>query len=339
MSSYIKAGKSLEYDNAPDWLIAYMRYRRTVLGNTPTSVMTFFGAIREYCQWLQQYTVQGHQPKNAVALREIDILDLPCSAVAEASKNDVETYLYFLTDVLGNDASTRNKKLVAVRCLYDYFLDQKEVLGLNIGENPAARIRRPKTAKKQPIFLPKSDQEAFLESISGENAVRDYALFLLLLSSGLRISEAIGINMCDLNLDTQTCRIHGKGNKERIAHLTPHCCTAIKRYLDEYRCLISNLETDALFVSKRYRGSLTARSVQKAMEKYVLSAKMGGKGYTPHKLRHTTGTTLAKDGADLLVIQSILGHENPATTEVYTHLGDEDVAKAVRESSLGQLGI
>lgn len=339
MSTYIKPGKALEYDNAPDWLIAYMRYRRTVLGNTPTSVMTFFGNLREFCQWVQAYKTSGRQPNDAIQLRQIDILELPLSAMVEISKNDIETYLYFLTDVLANEARTRNKKLVAIQCFYDYLLDQQEAMGISLGENPASRIRRPKTARKQPVYLPEDDSTALLEGISGENAVRDYAVLLLLLSSGLRVSEAVGINMKDLNLDNRTCRIRGKGNKERIINLTPPCCRAIRNYLEEYRGLLQGLETDALFVSKRYMDRLTTRSVQKMMQKHTINAKLGGKGYTPHKLRHTTGTTLAKDGVDLLVIQQVLGHENPATTEIYTHLGQEDVAKAVRDSSLGLLGI
>lgn len=339
MSTYIKPGKALEYDNAPDWLIAYMRYRRTVLGNTPTSVMTFFGNLREFGQWVQAYKITGRQPQKAAELRKIDILDLPLTVVVEITKNDIETYLYFLTDVLGNEARTRNKKLVAIQCFYDYLLDQQEAMGISLGENPASRIRRPKTARKQPVYLPEDDTTALLEGVSGENAVRDYAVLLLLLSSGLRVSEAVGIDMKDLNLDNRTCRIRGKGNKERIINLTPPCCRAIRKYLEEYRGLLQGLETDALFVSKRYMNRLTTRSVQKMMQKHTINAKLGGKGYTPHKLRHTTGTTLAKDGVDLLVIQQVLGHENPATTEIYTHLGQEDVAKAVRDSSLGLLGI
>lgn len=338
MSSYIKEGKPLEYDNAPDWLVAYMQYRRAVLGNTRTSVMTFFGALREFCQWVKMYTSGSTQPKSVERLRQVDILDLEADTVAERSKNDIETYLYFLTDVLGNDPKTRNKKLVAIRCMYDYFLDQKQPLGLTIGENPTQRIPNPKVARKQPVYLPGDDQGAFLEGISGENGVRDYALFLLILSSGLRVSEAVGINLKDLDLNNAVCRIRGKGNKERIVHITPPCCAALKRYMSEYRDLIPGLETDALFVSRRYVGRLTTRSVQKAMQKHTLNAELGGKGYTPHKLRHTAATTLAKDGVDLLAIQQVLGHESPATTEIYTHLGSEDVAKAVRNSSLVLLG-
>ena len=111
----------------------------------------------------------------------------------------------------------------------------------------------------------------------------------------------------------------------------------LSQYLKEYRNLIPDLRSDALFVSKRCQSSLTARSIEKVMQKYVLKAKMGGKGYTPHKLRHTTGTMLAKDGEDLLVIKNILGHEPSDTTKIYTHLGQEDISAAIQRSSLGSL--
>ena len=329
---------SIVYENAPHRLVAYMRYRRSVLGNTITSTKTFFQALREFFQWLSRFKSTQTQPRTEEALREIDILDLPLEVALSATKNDIETYLYFLTDVLYNLPPTREKKLVAIRTFYDYLMDQQEGLEIELDANPAARVRRPKGNKKQPIYLPKEDQVAFLEGISGENAVRDYAMFLLLLSSGLRVSECVGIDMKDVNMKTLTIRIRGKGNKERIANITTHCRDALRRYIEEYRSLITGLETDALFVSRRYRTRLTTRSVEKAMQKHILEANLGGMGYTPHKLRHTTGTTLAQDGVDLLTIQSVLGHEHPGTTEIYTHLGNEDIARAVRGSSLSKLG-
>jgi site-specific recombinase XerD len=331
--------KPLVYENAPDWLVAYMRYRRSVLSNTDTSTMTFFGALREYFQWLSQYKATGTQPKSEEALREISILSLPLSVALDATKNDIETYLYFLTDVLYNSPRTREKKLVAIRTFYDYVLDHQEELEVELAENPAARVRRPKADKKQPIFLPSEDQTAFLEAITGENGVRDYAIFLLFLTAGLRVSECVGIDLKDMNLRNLTIRIRGKGKKERIAHITPRCAGAIQRYIEEYRSLIPDLQTDALFVSKRQGTRLTTRSVERAMDKHIQEAKLGGMGYTPHKLRHSVGTTLAQDGVDLLTIQNVLGHEHPSTTEIYTHLTNADVAKAVNTSSLADLGM
>lgn len=338
MSTYVKQGKPLEYDNAPDWLVAYMHYQRSVLGNTPKSVMTYFKALREFFQWVSVFTGTGSQPGSENELRNTEILDLPFSAALNVTRSDIETYLYFLTDVIGNEPPTRNKKLVAIRTFYDYLLDQQETMGFELGSNPADRIRRTKTAKKQPIYLPAPDQKALLEGISGDNGIRDYAIFLLMLSAGLRVSEVVGIDMTDLNLDNLTIRVQGKGNKERIVNITPPCRDAIWRYIVEYRDLITGLKTLALFVSKRRLDRLTDRAVQKAMQKHVLEAKLGGNGYTPHKLRHTTATTLVKDGTDLLTVQMLLGHETPATTQIYTHLDQTDIARALEASSLSDLG-
>ena len=338
MSTYVKQGKPLEFDNAPDWLVAYMHYQRSVLGNTPKSVMTYFKALREFFQWVSVFSSTGSQPGSENELRNTEILALPLSAALNVTRSDIETYLYFLTDVIGNEPPTRNKKLVAIRTFYDYLLDQQEIMGFELRSNPADRIRRTKTAKKQPVYLPPPDQEALLEGISGDNGVRDYAIFLLMLSAGLRVSEVVGIDMTDLNLDGQTICIQGKGNKERIVNITPPCRDAIRRYITEYRDLITGLQTLALFVSKRHKDRLTDRAVQKAMQKHVLEAKLGGNGYTPHKLRHTTATMLAKSGADLLTVQMALGHESPATTQIYTHLNQSDVAKAIEGSSLSSLG-
>lgn len=339
MSTYIKQGKPLEYDNAPDWLVAYMQYQRTIANCSPTSVMTYFISLREFFQWLYYMKNTGRQPGNKRILRNTDLLDMPLTVAAAVTRSEVETYLYFLTDVLENGPASRNKKLVAIRTFYDYLLEYQDALDITLTVNPADRIKRPKQPKKQPIYLDADAQKAFLDSIQNtENDIRDYAIFLLMLTTGMRISEIIGINMKDLNMSAMTCRIRGKGNKERIAHLTVPCCNAIQNYLDEYRILLPELETDALFVSKRNKQRLTARSVEKTMQKYIIKAKLGGNGYTPHKLRHTTGTTLAKAGADLLVIQQVLGHESPSTTEIYTHLGSEDIAKAVNASDLAELG-
>ena len=338
MSTYIKPGKPLEFDNAPEWLIAYMRYRRTVLGNTPTSVLTYFKALREFFQWYSEFHRTGTQPRSAAALRQIQIYDMPVSEALAVTKNDIETYLYFATDVLGNSANSRCKKLTAIHSFYEYLIDQQDASGFSLAVNPAARIRHPKLPKKQPIYLPEADQEALLSSISGENGCRDYAIFLLFLTTGLRISELTGINLADVSLDAHWIRIRGKGNKERFATLTPACTEAIRTYLEQYRALIQGLNTDALFVSRRYKDRLTPRAIEKAMQIQLNRAKLGGLKYTPHKLRHTTATSLARDGVDLLVIQKVLGHENPGTTEIYTHMTNADIAKVLNTSSLSRLG-
>lgn len=340
MSTYLQANRPLEYDNAPEWLEAYMRYRRTILGSAPNTVMSYFKDLREFLQWVLLTKQNGINVRSEEKLRDTDITMLPLSPVLEIRKNDIETYLYFCTDTLGNGTATRSRKLAAIRALYDYLVDQQEVLGIDLLGNPASRVKSPKQQKSQPVFLPESDQQDLLEGITGENAERDYAIILMFLVTGLRISELCNLNVNDLDLRAMTVRVRsGKGGKSRVSYMTPPCCEAIQNYLDQYRSGIPELDTPALFVSKRYRQRITTRAVEKLFRKHTIRAELGGKGYTPHKLRHTTATTMAKDGEDLLKIQLVMGHSNPSTTEVYTHLNDSDISKAVNRSSLSKLGL
>ena len=341
MSTYILPGKPLEYDNAPEWLEAYMRYRRTILGSAPNTVMSYFKDLREFCQWVQLTKVEQKNIRLEETLRETDITMMPLSPLLEIRKNDIETYLYFCADLLDNGASTRGRKLAAVRSLYDYLVDQQEVLGIDLLGNPASRVKSPKAPKSQPVFLPEDDQQGLLENISGENAERDYAIVLLFLVAGLRVSELCALDVPDIDFKAMTVRIRaGKGNKSRVGYLTPACCDALKTYLTQYRAMIPDLDTAALFVSKRLRKRITTRAVEKLVRKHTIRAELGGKGYTPHKFRHTTATTLAKDPeADLLRIQAVMGHSSPATTEIYTHLNDSDISKAVNRSRLSKLGL
>ena len=340
MSTYIKSGKNLEFDNAPDWLVAYMRHRRTLRGNTPNSVMTDFIALREFLQWLAAYRKTGKSPSTKQHLREVSILDMLLEDAVAVTRNDIETYLYFCADTLGNGENTRTKKLVMIRCFYNYLLDQQEALQIGLKANPAERILNPKTPKKQPILLPEQERTSLLDSIDGENATRDYAILLLLMSCGLRVSEVVNITMKDVNMAAGIIKIHGKGNKERLAYPTPTCINALQEYLDCYRQFATNDTSPNayFFVAKRTGKKITTRAVELFMQKHVNAAGIGGMGYTPHKLRHTTATMLAKDGVDLLAIQQILGHESPTTTQIYTHLGNEDIERAVQQSSLSDLG-
>lgn len=339
MSSYIKKGAPLEFDNAPDWLVGYMRYRRTMLNNTPHSVMTYFKDLRGFFQWASYYEAHGRNPHNAELLHSVDLLSYPIESAISLKKSDIETYLFFLAETLGNESATRNKKLASIRSFYDYVLDHQEELGVELAGNPSSRIKSPKLPKKQPVYLSETDQGILLKSIEGKNAVRDQAIFLTLLTTGMRISELESLDISDLNLECNSILIrHGKGNKERLAYLTPPCRMAIEEYLSQYRNLIPVLDTKALFVSQRSRTRLTTRSIERAMEKYVHIGKLRGKNYTPHKLRHSTATTLAKDGKSPMIIKEILGHESISTSQLYMHLDNTDIINAVNTSSLNSLG-
>lgn len=340
MSTYIKDGKPLEYDNAPAWLIAYLKYRLSILNDSPQTIVSYYKTLREFFQW---YSIRRESNSGSFSekeMREKNIIPLPLSAALDVTRADVEDYLYFLADTLKNGAATRSRKLVTVRGFFEYLIDKQESLGIDFNVNPTARIKTPKLTKKKPVFLSMEEQQRLLTSISGENAVRDHAIILLFLSTGMRISEAVALNLEDILVERMQIRIRsGKGAKERYVNLTDPCLDALRRYKEEYRDPIqAQLDTHALFVSQRYKKRLTTRSVELFMEKQFNKAGLGGMGYSPHKLRHTAATTLVKDGVDLLVIQKLLGHERPDTTEIYTQIDDTDIKKAVQKSSLSTLG-
>lgn len=338
MSTYVVAGQRLEYDNAPDWLVEYMIYRRAVCNDTPTTIMTYFKGLREFFQWISQWQETGAFPASEEKLRATDILELPFTAALDVSKGDIEKYLYFLTDTLGNSATTRNKKLVTIRGFYEYLIDQQEALHIEFDVNPAARIKSPKLPKKKPVFLSPDEQDRLLKNVSGENAVRDYAMILVFLSTGIRISEMVKLDLKDVREDKMQLVVRGgKGEKDRNIPITEPCLNAIQTYLEEFRDPIKDkLDTNALFVSRRFNGRLTTKAVEKALTKQFLRA--GLSDVTVHKLRHTCATTLIKDGVDLPLVQKVLGHERADTTEIYVHLDDSDVKAALKDSSLNNLG-
>ena len=340
ISTYVKPGKALEFDNAPDFLVACMRYQRTLQGLSPTSVMTNFTSLREFFQWLTVYQKTGMSPRTVQELRAVDLLGMTIEEAINVKRSDIETYLFFCTETLQNIEATRHKKLAAIRCFYNYVLDKKDDFGVSLEHNPADAVSNPKLPKRQPVYLPEMERTSLLAAVHGDNADRDYAILVLILTCGLRVSEVVNIQIQDVNFEAKTIRIRGKGNKERIARMTDACRDALQNYADVYRAEATDNDqpSAAFFVSKKTGQHITTRMIERIMQKNVNAAGIGGMGYTPHKLRHTTATILAKDGADLLVIQQILGHESPTTTQIYTHLGSEDIDKAIQKSSLTSIG-
>ena len=155
---------------------------------------------------------------------------------------------------------------------------------------------------------------------------RDRALLELLYASGLRVSELANLNLEQVNLDTREIRVWGKGSKERIVLMGEPAAEALLAYINDGRyALLGNRKTSALFLN-RDGGRLTERSVQKILQKYAGATGIGKRVY-PHMLRHTFATHLLDGGADLRVVQELLGHSSLATTQIYTHVSKSQARK------------
>ena len=206
------------------------------------------------------------------------------------------------------------RNMSALRSFFRYLM-REEIMG----KNPAALISSPKMDKRLPAFLTLEEAERLVESpdLTKPQGQRDRALMELLYASGMRVSELVSMNLEHINLDTNEIRVWGKGAKERIVLIGQSASEAIANYINDGRkVLLGKNKNNALFVN-RYGARLPARRVQKLLKRYAIIIN---KRVHPHKLRHTFATHLLDGGADLKVVQELLGHADLSSTQIYTHV-------------------
>jgi site-specific recombinase XerD len=237
-------------------------------------------------------------------------------------------WLNRLTDQNGDPISktTQNYHLIALRSFLKY-LAKRDIAALTSDKIELASVKRP-----QVNFLEQPELERMLEAIPEDTPVglRDRAIIELLFSGGLRVSELVGLNREHINLDKREFSVRGKGQKDRLIFISPDAALWIKRYIesrpDNFRPLFIHYSGAQDGLDDGAYTRLTVRSVQRLVSRY---ARLAGitKHVTPHTLRHTFATDLLSNGADLRSVQSLLGHANVSTTQIYTHLTDPQLRK------------
>lgn len=214
------------------------------------------------------------------------------------------------------NARTVSRKLSALRSFFK-FLTREGYLKAN----PIAGVSSPKQDKHLPLFLTEEEVKRLIEaSISNgqekEMFLRDTAILETFYSTGVRISELVGVNLHDVDFIGGIIKVLGKGKKERIVPVGEYAIRAIRAYLDKRK-----QQSQVLFLNKNGR-RLTDRGVRGIVDKYIRAASLN-KGVSPHTLRHSFATHLLNHGADLRSVQELLGHSNLSTTQIYTHLTTE----------------
>ncbi len=211
------------------------------------------------------------------------------------------------------------RRLSAVRRFLAYLVQERILTA-----NPASSVRAPKPARRLPATLD-ADQVAGLLALQGDDlfSVRDRAMLELFYSSGLRLSELVGLDLAELDLTDRTVRITGKGDKTRIVPVGRYAVAALEAWI-EVRAAIVAGDEPALFVSRRGT-RLAGRSVQARLKQW---AKRWGAGLPihPHILRHSFATHLLEASGDLRAVQELLGHASISTTQIYTHLDFQHLA-------------
>lgn len=239
---------------------------------------------------------------------------------------DLKSWAASLLD-RGLARTTVARQLAAVRGYFRYLLAEGFA-----GDDPAASVRLPRGARPLPAVLTREQVERLLAAPRGGGfvAVRDRALLETLYSAGLRVSEAVGLDLPDVDPARGVCQVLGKGRRERFAYLGSHAVRALEDWLPVRRRRLKVRGGRALFLN--HLGTrLTDRSVRRALDRYIVAADLPA-GITPHTLRHSFATHLLAHGAGLKEVQELLGHKNLSSTQIYTHVSPEHLKRIYEEA-------
>jgi integrase/recombinase XerD len=241
------------------------------------------------------------------------------ATLASAQKSDVESYL---ADQFRAKAKATSiaRRLSAVRRYYGIELQRGA-----LSADPTLRVRAPKLPRRLPKSLTEKEVEALLAAPDADTALglRDRAMLETLYATGLRVSELTGLRLSQLSLDMGVVRVLGKGSKERLVPLGEEAIGWVQRYLGEVRAgLAAGGKSDAVFLTAR-RGPMSRQAFWLVVKRHALRAGISAARLSPHVLRHAFATHLINHGADLRVVQLLLGHADITTTTIYTHVARE----------------
>jgi len=236
-------------------------------------------------------------------------------------KADRKVIVSYLSELEKREISPRSRArlLSSLRLFYAYLLREKK-----IEVDPVALIDAPKLGRSLPKTLTEEDVESLLMApdTSIPLGLRDRVLFEVLYATGLRVSELVGLQLTQINLQQGVLRVTGKGNKERLVPLGEEAVNWLEKYLLNTRSdLLKGQVTDALFVTRRGT-AMTRQAFWYLIKRYAFQAEIASE-ISPHTLRHAFATHLLNHGADLRVVQMLLGHSDLSTTQIYTHVANE----------------
>ncbi len=291
-------------------LNTYVNYLEAERGLSPYTVRNYTAdLIGNYARGAEKGFFQFLKMKHISSLDEVD-------------KPVIRDYISWLM-AQGVVKSSIARKLSAVRSFYRYLVREERV-----SANPLEKASSPKLDRRLPSFLTVEETVRLLEApdLATPQGIRDRALLELLYAAGLRVSELENLNLEQLNMETSEIRVWGKGSKERMVLIGAPAALALKNYLADSRpALLGEKKAEAVFLNQ-YGGRLPARRIQKILDKCAQKAGLK-KRVHPHILRHTFATHLLDGGADLRVVQELLGHAQLATTQVYTHVSQSQARK------------
>ena len=317
--------------SAPPIIRDFLTYNETIKGKSSRSINEYYTDLQTFFRYI--LFIRGNAKKE-IPFNKISIESVDAALIKTITLSDLYSFIVFCKEERGNNNATRARKTSTLRIFFNYLSNQVHILDIN----PAQMLDSPKIKQSLPKHLTLEDSYELLNSVEGPNKERDYCILLLFLNCGMRLSELCGLNLSDIRSDG-SMRLLGKGNKERIIYLNDSCRNAIDEYLKVRPDSSEILYTDknALFISRNKR-RLSNKTVQHIVNLYLEKAGLGGQGFSTHKLRHTAATLMYQHGnVDIRVLKEILGHSNLGTTQIYTHISNDQVKQAINSNPLSNV--
>ena len=326
----------IDRNNNPSFLNSFLDYSITILNKSPNSVKEYNYDINMFLK----YMMVRFKLTEETDYNNINISNFSVSTLKDISLDDIHAFISHLAIDNRSKPATRARKVSTIRIFFKYLTDKEHI----IDYNPAQNLETPKLEKRMPKYLSLDDSKKLLNIAADEknrNKERDFAIITLFLNCGMRLSELVGINIKDIDFEEYKMNIIGKGNKERTIYLNKACINAINDYLKvrpKEGVKVDNKHSEkALFLSEQ-RKRISNRTVQHIVNKELLQAGLDPTKYSVHKLRHTAATLMYQYGnVDIRALQELLGHESISTTEIYTHVSNEQVRNAIESNPLANV--
>ncbi len=326
------------FDTYPADIREFANYMLTVLSRSEKTVSEYMNDLRTFCRY--HYFVKNKLPLDSEEMSKLDISSLDRSFFENVTEWDAYSFVGYASKDRKNGTAARARKLSALRSFYKYMTVKRRYFT----NNPVKDIESPQKKKQLPKHLSVDESIDLLSAVKNDpqskTKERDFCILTLFLNCGMRLSELCGISLGDIDRELLSLRVTGKGAKERVVYLNSACRDALRDYL---KVRLSQREAgereNALFIS-RLGKRISQKTVQWMVKKYLTEAGLEYKNYSTHKLRHTAATLMYQSGdVDIRVLKDILGHEQLNTTQIYTHVSNEGMEKAMEHNPLAKVKI